>query len=85
MIKNNLLKIAFWILKKYEIRYLLVTEDDFQHIIDELVEQVELKFKGESGEFKRAQVLRAALNIYGESKIERDIAYAIEVAVRKHS
>ena len=85
MIKNYLLKLAFHILKKYEIRYVLIVEDDFQRIIDELVEQVESKFKNESGEFKRSQVLRAAMNIYGESKIERDIAYAIEMAVRKYS
>jgi len=42
-----------------------------------MVDQVEQKFKNESGEFKRAQVLRAVMNII-PTATEREIAFAIE-------
>lgn len=47
-----------------------------------VVKQVENKFKAESGEFKRSQAMRMLMNIQPEA-IERDIALAIELAVRK--
>jgi len=45
------------------------------------VEHIEKGFAGQSGEFKRAQALRALLNRHPEAK-ECDAALAIELAVR---
>ena len=45
------------------------------------VAHVEEHFRGQSGEFKRAQVLRGLLNRHPGAK-ERDCALAIEVGVR---
>ncbi len=45
------------------------------------VAHVQRGFTGQSGEFKRSQVLRAMMNRHPEAT-ERDIALAIELAVR---
>lgn len=79
--KSQLLKIAFWILKKYDVKYLLLPESEIQTVVNAMVEQVENKFKTESGEFKRAQVMRAVMNQLPYVS-ERDIAWAIEVKIR---
>lgn len=80
-IKVWLIKLAFKILTKYHVRYYLVEESELQHLVDRLVGDVEKKFGSESGEFKRAQVMRAAMNSDPEAS-ERDIALAIEISVR---
>ena len=79
--KNILLKLAYYILDKYKVNYFIYPEEKLQVLVNQLVDQVESKFKGESGEFKRAQVMRAALNIPGVT--ERQVALAIEMAINK--
>lgn len=75
---------AFKVLQKYNITYWtelpVLTEEVvsvLQLTVNEMVDQVEQKFKNESGEFKRAQVLRAVMNII-PTATEREIAFAIE-------
>lgn len=63
-------------LKKYIISSILQTT------VNRVVREVEAKFPNESGEFKRAQALRSVMQIHPEAP-ERDIAYAIEIAVRE--
>lgn len=63
-------------LKKYLI------SDTLQQTVNHVVREVEKKFLHESGEFKRAQVLRSVMNIHSNAP-ERDIGYAIEKAVRE--
>ena len=45
------------------------------------IPHVRARFRGESGEFKRAQVLRGLLNRH-PGALERDCALAIEIALR---
>jgi len=75
---------AFKVLQKYNITYWtelpVLTEEVvsvLQLTVNGMVDQVEQKFKNESGEFKRAQVLRAVMNII-PTATEREIAFAIE-------
>lgn len=84
MIKEWLLKLAFKILDKYKVNYFIYPSEENQNAINALVDQVELKFGVEEGEFKRAQVMRAAMNSLPKMS-ERDIAFAIELSIRKES
>lgn len=75
---------AFRVLQIYNVPYWtelpVLTEEVvsiLQLTVNEMVDQVEQKFKNESGEFKRAQVLRAVMNII-PTATEREIAFAIE-------
>jgi len=74
---------AFKVLQKYNVTYWtelpIVLQDvtELQLTVNKMVDQVEQKFKNESGEFKRAQVLRAVMNII-PAATERGIAFAIE-------
>lgn len=81
-VRKYAVKLACWIFKKCEIDYVLLPDSAVQDSVSELVAQVEEKFKGESGEFKRAQVMRAVMNQLPKAS-ERDIAFAIEVEIRK--
>lgn len=81
---------AFKVLNKYKVQYwteLPVTTVEkeitiLQETVDAMVDQVEEKFKKEAGEFKRAQVLRAVMNILPDA-LERDIAFAIEKKIQQ--
>lgn len=72
-------KKAFQVLDKYGILYFTLPNTSTQTVVTMLVKQVEEKFKGESGQFKRDQVLRASMNSLPDVS-EREIAMAIEVA-----
>lgn len=72
---------AFRVLDKYKVSYIIPPSSDVNQLVQKFVQQVEEKFGNESGEFKRAQVMRAVMNSDPSLK-ERDIAFAIEVAVR---
>ena len=82
MIKYCLSEFAFWILRMCKVNYFVYPKENIQVIVDALVGQVQGKFNGQSGEFKRAQVLRAAMNSLPKAT-ERDLALAIELAVQK--
>ena len=82
MIKYYLCEFAFWILRKCEVNYFVYPSESRQIIIEGLVSQVQGKFKDQSGEFKRSQVLRAAMNAFPKVE-EREIGLAIELAVQK--
>jgi len=82
MMKYYLCEFAFWILKKCKVNYFVYPGEVHQVIVDGLVQQVESKFKEQSGEFKRSQVLRAAMNAFPEAK-ERELAFAIEISIQK--
>lgn len=81
---------AFRILNKYNVQYwtelpVSTVEEEItvlQNTVDQMVDQVEEKFRNEAGEFKRAQVLRAVMNILPDA-LERDIALAIEKKIQK--
>lgn len=81
---------AFKVLKSYNIQFwteLPVTTvreevSNLQLVVNGMVDQVEEKFKKEAGEFKRAQVLRAVMNILPDA-LERDIALAIEKRIQE--
>ena len=90
MINNLLIKLAFWLLRVYKVTLepvVIYEEKDYgldpglMKITEGMVEQVENKFGTQSGEFKRHQVLRAVMNSIPNAS-ERDIAFAIELAVR---
>lgn len=83
MIKTNLLKLAYWIFKRYEVSFILRPDTLLQDTVGMMVSQVEDKFSKESGEFKRAQVMRAVMNILPDAS-ERDIAFAIELEIRRN-
>lgn len=80
---------ALKVLNKYNISYKIETSTpvvleevtELQLTVNQMVEQVEQKFKRESGEFKRSQVLRAVLNILPDA-LERDISFAIEKRIK---
>ena len=78
-IKSWRISRAVKVLDKYKVQYYLLPDGEIQEIVNMFVKQVEEKFKGESGEFKRAQVLRATMNTLPKAS-ERDIAMAIEIA-----
>ena len=78
-IKSWRISRAIKVLDKYEVKYYLLPDGEIQTTVNMFVKQVEEKFKGESGEFKRAQVLRATMNTLPKAS-ERDIAMAIEIA-----
>ena len=81
--ENFLTKLAFKILNYYKINYFIYPSESRQLLVNSMVDQVEGKFKNESGEFKRAQVMRAIMNS-DSTMPERDIALAIELAIRRH-
>lgn len=81
---------AFKTLNKYKVQYwtelpvapvVIYEPTQLELTVNEMIEQVEQKFKSESGEFKRAQVLRAVMNILPNEK-ERDISFAIEKRIQ---
>lgn len=80
--KNFLKKLGEMLLSwSGTIYYIEDNESQFQKDVVNMVNQVEEKFKDESGEFKRSQVLRAVMNMYPQV-LEKDIAFSIELAVR---
>ena len=90
LFKNLLIKLAYKILSLYGViqePVIIYKEKDFgldpvlARVTLGMVEQVESKFGEQSGEFKRHQVLRAMINTFPAAS-ERDIAFAIELAVR---
>lgn len=83
IIKNLLIKLAFWILNKYGVNYFLYPTEEIQRVVNLLVDQVEEKFRASSGEFKRGQVLRASMNSLPNAS-EREIALAIELSIQRN-
>lgn len=75
-----LLKLAYYILKRYNVNYMIVPKTELIEMTRMMVDQVEGKFKEQSGEFKRHQVLRAVKNSLPGAK-EREIALAIEMVI----
>lgn len=75
-----MIKFLNWIFSYfgYELVKRIPTEID--QLADEFVKQVENKFNGESGEFKRSQVLRMLLNRFPTER-ESVLAMAIEQSV----
>lgn len=81
--KKLLLKLAFWILNRYEINYFIYPSEEKQARIEQLMLQVESKYINEEGAYKRHQVLRAALNALPDMS-ESDIAFAIELIIQRN-
>lgn len=75
-------KFALWLLDKCKVNYFIYPREENQLLIEQLVTQVEAKWGKESGEFKRSQVLRAALNA-APNMSESEIAFAIELAIQR--
>jgi hypothetical protein len=82
MIKYCVTEFAFWLLKICKVNYFIFPREERQIIVEGLVVQVQSKFKDQSGEFKRSQVLRAAMNAFPKAE-ERELGLAIEIAVQK--
>ena len=80
--KELLLNLAFWILKRYNVNYFIYPSEGLQLEINALVDQVETKWGKESGEFKRSQALRAIMNSH-PSLTERETALAIELSIQR--
>lgn len=80
LVRNWRIKRAFKVLDKYDVKYFIQPDSAVLKVVAGLVEQVERKFGKETGEYKRHQVLRAAMNALPEAS-EREIALAIEMAI----
>jgi len=82
MFKDIIVSFALWLLNRCKVNYFLYPTEEKQTIIEGLVQQVQAKFADQSGEFKRSQVLRAAINTFPKAE-ERELGLAIELAVQK--
>ncbi len=82
--KTYLLKLAFWILTKYKVNYMLLPQADQQFIIAGLIDQVNSRYTSQSGEFKRSHTLRAVMNTF-PSLSKRDASFAIELEIQKRN
>lgn len=82
--KELLLKLAYWILKKYNIRYFLMPSGEVLEVVKAVAESAHQKFSDASGEYKRNQVLRSVMNILPNAK-EREINLAIEMYISERN
>jgi len=75
-----MIKFLNWVFSYFGYELVKKVPSEIENLAFDFVKQVEEKFKGESGEFKRSQVLRMLLNRF-PSERESTLAMAIEQSV----
>ena len=85
--KKYIIQFALWLLKKCKYQAPVFT--DFRQVVpSEVIMQArelctQMAANPMSGEWKRAQVYRALINIYGNQYTNRQLSFALECAVQE--
>lgn len=87
--RKHIIQFALWLLKKCKYQTPVVT--DFRQVVPnevimqarELCSQMDAANRNMSGEWKRAQVYRAMLNIFEKQYSKRQLDFAIAAAMQE--